>query len=486
MLKNQIQLITYPDSLGGNLNQLHTLLYKHFKEAVGGVHILPFYPSSSDRGFCPLTYDTVDPNFGGWNDIQKISKDFELAADFIPNHISSESKYFQDYKLHGSKSQYADLFLQIRKVFPKGRIPVSDLSKIYLRKQSSPEHRIQFPDKSYDYLWQTFESDLQIDLDVNSDTYKKIFGEFLKFLCAQGVKLIRLDAVGYVIKKAGTSCFMIEPEVWNFLDWVKQEVAEFDTDLLIEIHSYYKDQLNIATKGYWVYDFCLPFLTLNALQSSESKYLVDWLKICPATQVTTLDTHDGIPVEDVKGLLPQNEIEKTANKVLANGGNVNYNYSSDGTKVMYQLDITYFSALEENEQAYLLARAIQLFTPGVPQVYYVGALAGKNDLEALDKFTGIKEGGWSRDINRHNYTTEEVEKEVERPIVKKLFELMSFRNQCQAFNGKMTVNGKGEQLNILWILKNKDKTESTAELKANLATYEFTVTSDKGTIVTQI
>jgi sucrose phosphorylase len=479
MLKNQVQLITYPDSLGENLTELYFVLNKYFADSIGGVHILPFYPSSSDRGFCPLTYDTVEPRFGTWLDIQNIASKYDLTADFIPNHISSKSTYFLDYAQNGKNSKFADLFLQVHKIFPEGKIPAEDLAKIYLRKLSSPEQRHQFADGSIEYIWQTFESAEQIDLDINSPLYRDIFGNFLTFLAAQGVKLIRLDAIGYVIKKAGTSCFMVEPEVWDFLDWVKNKVSSFDVELLVELHANYWDQLKIAAKGYRVYDFCLPFLTLHALQTRESKYLVDWLKLCPKNQITTLDTHDGIPVTDVYDILPQEEINAAVEKVISHGAMVNYNYSGTGEKVVYQLDITYFSALGGDEKAYLLARAIQFFTPGIPQVYYVGALAGTNDLESLSKFTGIHEGGWSRDINRHNYTLPELEKEMSRSVVQKLLALMQFRSHCSAFDGTFSVTTANEKLILVWVFEGDiQNPKSTAQLQADLKNHEFEIWVD--------
>jgi sucrose phosphorylase len=475
MLKNQVQLITYPGSLGANLKELYFVLDKYFADSIGGVHILPFYPSSSDRGFCPLTYDEVDQNFGTWSDIQKIADNYDLVADFIPNHISSESVFYKHYTEFGPESKYADLFLQIHKIFPANEIPAEDLAKIYLRKLSSPERKIQFTSGGSDFLWQTFESPEQIDLDINSLVYRGIFGKVLKHLARNNIKLIRLDAVGYVIKKAGTSCFMVEPEVLEFLDWVKDQVKDFDIDFLVELHSDYKDQLKIASKGYFVYDFCLPFLTLNALQTGQSQYLLDWLSRCPKNQITTLDTHDGIPVADVLGILPQIQIDQTVDKIISHGANINYNYSGTGEKVVYQLDITYFSALGENEKSYLLARAIQFFTPGIPQVYYVGALAGRNDQESLDKFRGVKEGAWSRDINRHNYSLAELEREMSRPIVQKILKLMHFRSHCQAFDGEISLSGQNEVLVIEWSLEEKNV---STRLEANLKTHEFKIYED--------
>src|SRR5210317_730057 len=121
-VQNKVQLITYPDSLGSNLLELHYVLRKYLRKAIGGVHILPFYPSSADRGFAPLTYDEVDPAFGTWDDVEHIGRDFDLIVDFMVNHISRQSIFFQDYMEHGEESPYADMFLSFRKLSPDGEL----------------------------------------------------------------------------------------------------------------------------------------------------------------------------------------------------------------------------------------------------------------------------------------------------------------------------------------------------------------------------
>jgi sucrose phosphorylase len=180
-----------------------------------------------------------------------------------------------------------------------------------------------------------------------------------------------------------------------------------------------------------VYDFALPFLLLHALYYGNAQYLKRWLSICPRKQFTTLDTHDGIGVVDVKDLLPDGEIEKTREDIFRFGANVKriYNTAAYNNLDIYQINCSYYSALGERDNAYLFARAVQFFAPGIPMVYYVGLLAGKNDLELLEK---TKEG---RNINRHYYTAAEIDKEVQRPVVQKLRALMELRNNHPAFSG---------------------------------------------------
>ena len=194
-----------------------------------------------------------------------------------------------------------------------------------------------------------------------------------------------------------------------------------------------------------------------------------WLKICPRKQFTTLDTHDGIGVVDVKGLLADEEIEQTKEYLYSRGANIKkiYNTIAYNNLDIYQINCTYYSALGNNDNAYLLARAIQFFAPGIPQVYYVGLLAGENDIELLEK---TREG---RNINRHYYTREEVEKNLQRPVVQKLLELMKFRNSYPAFNGGLNITETGidHLIELSW-----EKGEYRTKLKADLKTFNFTIT----------
>ncbi|HEX3075695.1 MAG TPA: sucrose phosphorylase, partial [Lachnospiraceae bacterium] len=231
-----------------------------------------------------------------------------------------------------------------------------------------------------------------------------------------GAAIIRLDAFAYATKKAGTSCFFIEPEVWNLLKECEGVLDEYDVSILPEIHEHYTMQQKIADKDFYVYDFALPMLLINALYYGNSSYIKNWLTICPRKQFTTLDTHDGIGVVDVRDLLPDEEIDRTKEDIFKFGANVKkiYNTAAYNNLDIYQINCTYYSALGDDDMAYLIARAVQFFAPGIPQVYYVGMLAGRNDLKLLEE---TKVG---RNINRHYYSVEEIEDEVQRPVVQKL------------------------------------------------------------------
>jgi len=208
-IKNKTQLITYPDSLGGDLAALHRLLSGPLSGLFGGLHILPFFPSSGDRGFAPITYREVEPAFGGWQEIRRVSEQVEMVADLMVNHISRHSPYFRDFVQHGRRSEYADMFLTVDKIWPDGDPLPEDLARIHLRKPEHPFSEVRIEDTGQiERVWTTFAWQgqwEQVDLDVHSPPAKEFLRDTIRFLAAQGIKILRLDAVGYVIKKPGTS-----------------------------------------------------------------------------------------------------------------------------------------------------------------------------------------------------------------------------------------------------------------------------------------
>lgn len=465
-VQNKVMLITYSDSMGKNLKELAEILELHFKDAIKGVHILPFFPSSADRGFAPMTYREVDSAFGEWNDVTRLSEKYFLMYDFMVNHISRSSNYFKDFVCHKDKSPYAGLFLRYKDFWPNGEPTQADIDLIYKRKPRAPYIDVTFHDGSTEKVWCTFDEE-QIDLNPQSETTRQFFKENLTYLAQKGASLIRLDAFAYATKKVGTNCFFVEPDVWELLEYIQSILKPFDVEVLPEIHEHYTIQQKLAQKGYWVYDFALPMLVLHALYSGRSDRLANWLRICPRKQFTTLDTHDGIGVVDVYGLMSEEEIEETKEYLYSRGANVKriYNTMAYNNLDIYQINCTYYSALGDNDDAYLLARAIQFFAPGIPQVYYVGLLAGSNDLELLE---ATKVG---RNINRHYYSKEEVEANVERPIVKRLMRLARFRNECQSFDGDIEVNEWNDGMMIIRTGRNGTK----AVLKANLKNHKFSI-----------
>ena len=466
-MKNEIMLITYANSLGKNLKDLDYILENHLESVIKGVHILPFYPSSADRGFAPLTYEEVDSEFGGWNDLIKISKNNTLMYDFMLNHISKSSKYFSDFLNKKEESSYYDFFIKYSDFWPNGEPTESQVDKIYKRKPRAPYIDVEFKDGSKEKIWCTFDEE-QVDLDITKDSTRLFIKDSIENLCDRGAKIIRIDAFAYVTKKVGTNCFFVEPDTWEILDFVKKVANDKGAIVLPEIHEHYSIQLKLASKGYYVYDFALPMLVLHALYSGKKSNLINWLEIAPKKQFTTLDTHDGIGVVDVKDLMTEKEVDFTREALYSQGGSAKKVYSSEkyNNLDIYQINCTYYSALGNNDKAYLLSRAIQFFSPGIPQVYYVGLLAGKNDIELLEK---TKMG---RNINRHYYTLDEIGKEVNRPIVKKLFSLMKFRNEYKVFDGNMEILDTEDENNLKIKWSDNDK---YAVLDADLKTFKFDI-----------
>ncbi|WP_316399885.1 sucrose phosphorylase, partial [Enterococcus faecium] len=397
-----------------------------------------------------------------------LGEDYYLMFDFMINHISRESKFFQDFKKNHEQSPYKEMFIRIHEFFPENRPTQEDIDLIYKRKDKAPFQTVEFADGTTEEVWNTFGEE-QIDLDVTKEVVKEFIRETIKDMANHGCSLIRLDAFAYAIKKLDTNDFFVEPDIWELLDEVRQEAAKYDVELLPEIHEHYSIQMKIANHDYYIYDFALPMVTLYSLYSGKSERLANWLKMSPMKQFTTLDTHDGIGVVDARDLLTDEELDYTSEELYKVGANVKKVYSSANYNNLdiYQINSTYYSALGDNDRSYLLARAIQVFAPGIPQIYYVGLLAGKNDIELLE---ATKEG---RNINRHYYDLAEIEEEVQRPVIQQLFALLKFRNESAAFDLDGTIEvATPSESEIVITRKNKNGSDS-ATLTANLDTKEF-------------
>jgi sucrose phosphorylase len=483
-VKNQVQLITYPDSLGGDLKALNKVLEKYFIDIFkGGVHILPPFPSSGDRGFAPLTYLEIEPEFGTWEDIKTIGKNFDVLVDLMVNHISRQSKYFQDFLRKGRKSEHADLFITLDKLWKNGEPVEEDVKKMFLRRKMPYSTFTIEETGEEEKVWTTFgktDPSEQIDLDIKSHKVKQLLTEFFLNFSRNNIKIVRLDAVGYVVKKLGTSCFFVEPEIYEFLDWIKALADSLEIELLPEVHAHHSIQYKLADHGFWIYDFILPYRILEALIDKSSEKLCDYLKVRPSKQFTMLDCHDGIPVKpDMDGLIDTKEARKLVDVCLERGSNLSLVLSEehkdkDGFDV-HQIRCSYYSVLNCEDDAYLAARAIQFFAPGIPQVYYVGLLAGENDL------TAVKKTGEGREINRHNYSLEEIEQSVQKQVVQRLLKLIRFRNEYDAFNGEFKVlDSAKDEIKLSW-QKDDKYCKLIVDLKTNKAVINYVNDSGKET-----
>jgi sucrose 6(F)-phosphate phosphorylase len=471
------QLLTYPNSLGGDLQTLAELLVGPLAGLFHGVHILPPFPSSADRGFAPVTYREIDPRFGTWDDIERIAETHHVLLDVMINHLSRQSAEFQDFQRHGRRSPHADLFITLDKIWPDGDPPPADVAKIILRKPDSPFSTVTISDTgAAERVWTTFgtaEWSEQIDLDVTASATRALITEWLRLLAAHRVRIVRLDAVGYVIKKPGTNCFMVEPEIYEFLEWITGVANTHQVTLLPEVHDHYSAHQRLSAHGYWTYDFVLPGIVLDAFHTGRADRLATHLARSPTKQFTTLDCHDGIPVRpDLDGVLDTQALRALAKRTVSLGGNLNHiQPSADSTELdVHQLNCTYYSALDGDDDRYIAARAIQLFARGVPQIYYVGLLAGENDR------AGVERTGEGRAVNRHDYTPHELRYALNRPVVKRLIELIQLRNTHPAFDGRLHVeNPTPRALHLHW----RHRGQASCSLRVNLATGKISI-DDRG------
>ena len=457
-MENKVQLITYVDRFGGHtLQDLRGLLAGPLQGVFGAVHILPFFLpiDGADAGFDPIDHTLVDPEIGDWSDVEAITKDVDVVADVIVNHMSVDSPQFQDLIAHGAESSYNRLFLTMEDVFPAGAT-VADLRAIYRPRPGLPFTKVRLSTGEERSFWTTF-TPQQIDINVEQPQGQAYLDSILQQFHDVGIRVIRLDAIGYAVKRAGTSCFML-PETFEFVSSLARRAHELGMQVLVEVHSHYRRQIEVAKRVDWVYDFALPPLLLHAFAFRTGRHLAEWMRIRPKNALSVLDTHDGIGIVDIgtdltdrtgrPGLVPPEDLAELVEIIhrRTNGESQQATGASASNLDLYQINSTFFDAMGRNEEQYLLARAIQFFLPGIPQVYYVGLLAGSNDMALLKK-TGV-----GRDINRHFYSREEVRRELERPVVRRLVELIRLRNKHSAFAGNFEMEARSNsELALKWV-----------------------------------
>ena len=475
-VKNKVQLITYPDSLGGDLKALKKLLSEDLRDIFkGGVHILPPFPSSGDRGFAPLTYFEIEPTFGDWEEIKEIGRTYDILIDVMVNHISKESTYFQDFLEKGRKSQYTDYFITLDKIWAEGNPVKKDIDKMFLRRPLPySTYKIRSSGEE-EKVWTTFgktDPSEQIDLDIHSDQVRQLFVDIFENFKRNNIKIVRLDAVGYIIKKLGTSCFFVEPDIYEFLDWMMDVAKSLEIELLPEIHSHYSIQYKLAQRGFWIYDFILPYRILDTLLNRSGEELCEYLRTRPHNQFTMLDCHDGVPVKpDLDGLIDLDRARSIVETCIERGANLSRIVSDEHKDIdgfdVHQIRCSYYSVLDCDDDLYLAARAIQLFAPGIPQVYYVGLLAGENDIE------GVKGTGEGREINRHNFTLSEIEEALQKEVVQRLIKLIEFRNEYPAFDGEFKVlESDANKIHLRWRKEEKECT-LLVDLEKGLSVIDY-------------
>ena len=311
----------------------------------------------------------------------------------------------------------------------------------------------------------------QMDLNIKSDLVWEHYDNTLKTLSEYGAKIVRLDAFAYAPKEPGKKNFLNEPDTWDVLAKVRKLADKYGVTLLPEIHASYgeKTYKQVADMGYMTYDFFLPGLLIDAIEKKDATTLMNWAQELYTDKIRTvnmLGCHDGIPLLDLKGILSDEEIQNLIDTVVGRGGLVK---DLHGKKNMYyQVNATYYSALGEDDKKMLMARAIQMFMPGKPQVWYLDLFAGKNDYDAV-KRSGA---GGHKEINRTNISPDEIAKKLEQPVVAKQLELLKLRNTFPAFgfDAKFEFKCNASTLEICWTNEGH-----TAQLKADFDKMEYEI-----------
>jgi sucrose phosphorylase len=397
-----------------------------------------------------------------------------VMADVIVNHLSAASPQYLDWSAKGRASPYDGLFLTLDKVFPGGATE-QGLAAVYRPRPGLPLTPVTLANGDKRVLWTTF-TPQQVDIDVFHPEGRRYLDAILARLAGAGVTMIRLDAAGYAVKKAGHSCFMM-PETFDFIADFTTRARALGMEVLVEIHSYFRTQIEIAARVDRVYDFALPPLLLHALFFRTPQHLVEWLRIRPVNALTVLDTHDGIGIIDIgadpadrtgrPGLVPPAELDRLVEMIHERSGGASLlaTGAAASNLDLYQVNCTFYDALGRDDDQYLLARALQFFVPGVPQVYYVGLLAGHNDVALLEQ-TGV-----GRDINRHRYDAADIDAQLQRTVVQRLLALVRLRSTHPAFGGEFTWGlAAADRLRLEW-----RSGADYAELEADFTSLTYTI-----------
>ena len=485
-MSSGVDLLVYADRLGGDLPRLKALLDGPLRD-FAGVHILPFFVpfDGADAGFDPIDHSAVDPRLGGWDDVRAIASTpgggrREVTADLIVNHVSSESAEFVDWLEHGSGSAHDGMFLTFDTVFPDGADEAS-ITAFYRPRPGLPFTAYRLADGSRRLVWTTFLPS-QIDLDVANGRARDYLRRVLATLREGGVTTVRLDAVGYAVKTPGSDSFMT-PETLQFVRDIVAIARAERLRVLVEVHAHFSQQLAIAPLVDLVYDFALSPLLLHSLGTGTSDRLVRWLGVRPQNAITVLDTHDGIgiidagPSGDLPGLIDEDEMAAIFERAAeATGGHSTVaSVIPAWMRLPHQINATFFSALGADATAYLLARAVQLWLPGRPQLYYVGLLGGLDDVELF------RRTGQGRDVNRHVYSDAESEAALASEVTRAQLALVRLRSTHPAFDGDFgyRVDASGD-LELAWT---KDDASAVLTVRfAPAAAFRLSLTDATGTV----
>ena len=449
--EKDIFLITYPDSFfikdKKPLAVLDNFLNEYLKDEFSALHILPFYPFSSDRGFSVINFYQVKKDFGSWYHIKKIASRYRLMSDLVLNHVSTQSKWFRGFLL--GKKNYEDYFIS----FLKEETENDDFKRVF-RPRATPLLTPFQTKNGLRYVWTTFSvGDYTDQVDLN---YKnpKVFLEMIKillFLFEKGIRIIRLDAIAYLWKELGTSCLHL-PQVHTIVQILRLIIESVYPNgvIITETNVPHKENVSYFGNGkneaHMVYNFALPPLVLHAFITNKASFLTDWALSTDWPKGNNffynfLDSHDGIGVLGAKEILSEDEFKKVFIKIEKNGGKLSTRSLPDGGKKVYEMNTTWWSALAEkdlsfelNLKKFITSRAISFALKGVPAVYYLSLFGRENDLKTYQK-TKI-----NRDLNRENLSVKEIEnwmnnqKTKETIVFRSLIGLIRKRRSLTAFH----------------------------------------------------
>ena len=414
-------LITYADQLRGPeaapLEVLREFLAARADGLISGIHLLPFYPSSSDDGFSVIDYRRVDPACGDWEQVHALAQDFRLMVDAVINHASARSEWFQAFQR--GDDAYADYFLTMD--------PRSDLSRV-IRPRDLPLLTAVDTSGGTRHLWTTFGPD-QFDLNFSNPQVLLEILDLLLFYVGQGAQFIRLDAIAFLWKQPGTTCLHL-PQTHAVVRLIRTllEIAAPWVRLISETNVPHAENLSYFGDGtdeaHLVYQFALPPLVLHSLTAGEASRLTGWaaeLRL-PGERVTFfnfLASHDGIGLRPVSGILEEAELQKLLELTQARGGGISHRRGQDGAASPYELNINYLDALSppgemetdpsRSAARFLVAQAIMLSLQGLPGIYFHSLVGSRGDRQ------GAERSGRLRSINRQKLDADALEAELADP-----------------------------------------------------------------------
>ena len=459
--ETDIAVITYGNSFIREgetpLDTLWHFLSNHLSEAISIVHILPFYPYSSDDGFAVIDYAEVAKEYGDWEDIEHIAGQFKLMADLVINHCSGDSAWFK--QLRDGKPPGKDYFYCAS--------PDQDLSDV-VRPRTSPLLREVETPEGTKYVWCTFSHD-QPDLNFQNPDVLIEFIRIIKLYLDKGVRVFRLDAIAFLWKEPGTNCINL-PQTHEIVRLLRTLIEHHSPDAIIITETNIPNRENLAYFGnaneaHLIYNFPLPPLLLHTMVSGSSHKLKNWLmSLPPAMRGTTyfniIASHDGIGLRPAEGLLTDEEIADLVRTMEAFGGHISWRSHGDGVDKPYEINITLFDALkgtieagadEWQEQRFLCVHAIMLALEGLPAFYVHSFVASHNDYEKLKRTNN------RRAINRRNWSLQKLEAlladdTAHARMLRELKRLIAIRRKQPAFhpNATMFTLHLGDEICAVW------------------------------------